>query len=91
MDAQNFKPPKFDKRTFMKLRGMKSKEEAFAFCMEIYRRGFVDGANADVDPSVHYMALKKGVTYVCGNCGAELKLEEDQEDESNDRENNSEE
>ena len=71
--------PKFDQRTFMKLKGMKSKEEAFRFCMEIYRRGFEDGANADVDPSIHYMALKKGVTYICENCGAELHLEESNE------------
>lgn len=80
MDTQNFKPPKFDKRTFMKLKGMRSPQEAFAFCMEIYRRGYVDGINADVDPSIHYMALKTGVTYVCGNCGAELILEEDPEE-----------
>ena len=47
--------------------------------MEIYRRGFEDGANADVDPSIHYMALKKSVTYICENCGAELHLEESNE------------
>jgi len=71
--------PKFDKRTFMKVKGIKSQEEMFRFLSEIYRLGFEDGANADVDPSIHYMALKRGVTYECGNCGAVLHLEESDE------------
>lgn len=72
--------PKFDKRTYMIIKGMKSPEKMFAFLQEIYKQGFVDGANADVDPSVHYMALKKGVRYECGCCGAELQLDESEEE-----------
>ena len=68
--------PKFDKRTFMRIKGMKSQEEMFRFLSEVYRLGFEDGANSETDPSIHYMALKKGVRYDCGNCGAELFLEE---------------
>ena len=74
--------PKFDKRTFMRIKGCKSQEEMFSFLQEVYRRGFEDGANADVDPSIHYMALKKGVTYECGNCGAVLHLEEGEKNEN---------
>ena len=75
--------PKFDKRTFMKIKGCKKPEELYAFCQELYRRDFEDGANADVDPSIHYMALKRGVKYECGCCGAQLFLD-DQEEEEND-------
>lgn len=71
--------PKFDKRTFLKIKGMKDPAKMFDFLQEIYRLGFEDGANADVDPSVHYMALKRGVTYVCECCGAELILDEGSE------------
>lgn len=66
--------PKFDKRTYMMIKGMRDPEKMFAFLHEIYKQGFEDGANADVDPSIHYMALKRGVTYICENCGAELIL-----------------
>ena len=71
--------PKFDKRTFLKIKGMKDLAKLFDFLQEIYRLGFEDGANADVDPSIHYMALKKGVTYICECCGAELILDSEEE------------
>ena len=73
--------PKFDKATFMKIKGCKSPERLFDFLQEVYRRGFEDGANADVDPSIHYMALKRGVRYECGCCGATLFLDEQEGDE----------
>lgn len=73
--------PKFDKRTFMMIKGIKSPERLFDFLQEIYKQGFEDGANADVDPPIHYMALKRGVKYECGCCGAELILDEREEDE----------
>lgn len=72
--------PRFDKRTFLKIKGIKSPERMFEFLQEIYRLGFEDGANADVDPSVHYMALKRGVVYECGNCGAVLHLDDGEEE-----------
>ena len=78
-------PPKFDKRTFKMITGCKDPAKLFGFLTEVYRRGFEDGANADVDPSIHYMALKKGVVYECGNCGAVLQLEEEPEDKENEQ------
>ena len=60
----------------MMVKSIKSPERLFEFLSEIYKRGFEDGANADVDPSIHYMALKKNVRYECGNCGATLHLDE---------------
>lgn len=71
--------PKFDKATYMKIKGCKSPERLFDFLQEVYKRRFEDGANADVDPSIHYMALKRGVTYVCENCGAQLFLDGEEE------------
>ena len=71
--------PKFDKRTFLRIKGCKTPEKMFDFLQEVYKRGFEDGANADVDPSIHYMALKRGVTYVCENCGAQLFLDDEEE------------
>ena len=71
--------PKFDKRTFMMIKGMKDPAKMFAFLHEVYRQGFIDGANSDVDPSIHYMALKRGVRYECGCCGAELILDDSEE------------
>ena len=65
----------------MKIKGCKSPEQLFDFLQEVYKRGFEDGANADVDPSIHYMALKRGVTYVCENCGAKLFLDDEEEEE----------
>lgn len=47
-----------------------------AFCERLYRQGFEDGANADVDPTIKYIAVKDGTEYICGNCGAKLELEE---------------
>ena len=60
----------------MKVKSIKSQEEMFRFLQEIYRRGFEDGANSDVDPSIHYIAIKRNVRYICGNCEAELHLDE---------------
>ena len=47
-----------------------------AFCERLYRQGFEDGANADVDPTIKYIVVKEGTEYICGNCGARLELEE---------------
>ena len=73
--------PKFDKRTYLRIKGCKTPEKMFEFLQEVYKRGFEDGANADVDPSIHYMALKRGVVYECGNCGARLFLDGEEEEE----------
>ena len=67
--------PKFDKRTYMKIKGS-TPEKMFAVLEEIYRLGFEDGANADVDPDVDYIAIRKGVVYECEVCGATLLLED---------------
>ena len=63
----------------MKIKGIKTPEEMFRFLDELYKIGFEDGANADVDPSIRYMALKRGVKYECGCCGAELILDDSEE------------
>ena len=70
--------PKFDKRTFLLIKGIKDPAKLFDFLHEVYKQGFEDGANADVDPSIHYMALKRGVKYECGCCGAELILDDEE-------------
>lgn len=66
--------PKFDKRTYMLIKGS-SPDRMRAFLEEVYRLGFEDGANSDVDPDVDYIAIKKGVVYECEVCGATLLLE----------------
>ena len=68
--------PKFDKRTFLKIKSIKDPAKLFDFLQEIYRLGFEDGANADVDPSIKYVAIKEGTEYICECCGARLELEE---------------
>ena len=69
---------KIDKKMLVKIRGM-SLKELEAFLNNFYKQAFTDGANADVDPNIKYVAIKKGVTYECGWCGAELTLEEEVE------------
>lgn len=49
--------------------------EHFILSEPLYRQGFEDGANADVDPNIKYIAVKDGTEYICGNCGAKLELE----------------
>ena len=63
-----------DRTTFLKLKKA-GYAEMRAFCERLYRRGFEDGANADVDPNIKYIAVKDGTEYICGNCGAKLELE----------------
>ena len=60
--------------TFLKLKKA-GYAEMRAFCERLYRQGFEDGANADVDPNIKYIAVKDGTEYICGNCGAKLELE----------------
>lgn len=55
--------PKFDKRTFMKIRGCKDPAQMFDFLEKIYIAGFKDGSGAESDPTAYY---------ICGNCGGEL-------------------
>ena len=64
-----------DRNTFLKLKKA-GYAEMRAFCERLYRQGFEDGANADVDPNIKYIAVKDGTEYICGNCGAKLELEE---------------
>lgn len=73
-----------DRKTFLKLKKA-GYAEMRAFCEMLYRQGFEDGANADVDDSVKYIAIKEGTEYICENCGAILKIGEIDErtDESN--------
>ena len=78
--------PKIDKRVLMTLKGCKTDEKLIAFLQAYYKQAFEDGANADVDPNVDYIAIKKGTAYECGCCGAVLHLEdlkEGAEDEVN--------
>ena len=64
-----------DRRTLANIRKM-SLNQLGTFLEEFYEQAFKDGANADVDPNINYVAIKKGVKYECGCCGAELILEE---------------
>ena len=68
--------PKIDKRVLMTLKGCKTNEKLEKFLQEFYKQAFEDGANADVDPDVNYIAIKKGTAYECGCCGAVLHLED---------------
>ena len=52
--------PKFDKRTFMKIRGCKDPAQMFDFLEKIYIAGFKDGSGTESDPTAYY---------ICGNCG----------------------
>lgn len=72
--------PKFDKRTYMKIKGS-TPEKMFTFLREIYKLGFIDGANSTVDTNVDYIAIKKGVVYECEACGATLHLEDLKEEQ----------
>ena len=67
---------KIDKKILMQIRKTKSLAELEAFMQRFYEQAFKDGANADVDPNINYVAIKKGVKYECGCCGAELILDE---------------
>ena len=64
-----------DRRTLANIRKM-SLNQLGTFLEEFYEQAFKDGANADVDPNINYVAIKKGVKYECGCCVAELILEE---------------
>ena len=46
-----------DRNTFLKLKKA-GYAEMRAFCERLYRQGFEDGANADVDPTIKYIAVK---------------------------------
>ena len=73
---------KIDKKTIVMIREM-SIPQLQKFLENFYKQAFQDGANADVDPNIKYLAIKKGVKYECGCCGAELFLgEEDGENEA---------
>ncbi len=63
-----------DTQTFKRLKKA-SYAEMRAFCERLYRQGFEDGANADVDPNIKYIAIKEGTEYICGNCKARLELD----------------
>lgn len=60
----------------MLIKGCKTDAKLIAFLEKFYEQAFQDGANADVDPNISYVAIKKGVKYECGCCGAELFLDE---------------
>ena len=61
--------PKIDRRTLMLIKGCKTDAKLIAFLEKFYEQAFKDGANADVDPNISYVAIKKGVRYECGCCG----------------------
>lgn len=67
--------PLLDKITYQKLKKA-SYAEMLGFITTLYKEAFEAGANADVDDSVKYIAVKEGTDYICGNCGAKLELEE---------------
>lgn len=64
-----------DKKVYMKLKKA-GYSEMQAFCESLYRQGFMDGVNADVDPEVRYIVVRDGTEYVCGNCGAKLEFDD---------------
>lgn len=55
--------PKFDKRTFMKIKGCKDSAQMYDFLYQIYMQGYKDGSGVDADLEPHYQ---------CGNCGGSL-------------------
>ena len=75
---------KIDKRTLLMVKAMPL-GNLKDFLEKFYEEAFRDGANADVDPNIKYMVIKKGVKYECGCCGAELHFdqEEGESDETN--------
>ena len=70
-----------DKITYQKLKKA-SYAEMRGFLARFYKEAYEAGANADVDDSVKYIAIKEGTEYICGNCGAKLEFE--MEGEQND-------
>ena len=64
-----------DKETYKKLK-QASYAKMLGFITSIYKQGFEDEANADVDPTIKYVAIKEGTEYICECCGARLELEE---------------
>lgn len=66
--------PLLDKITYQKLKKA-SYAEMLGFITKLCREMYEAGANADVDDSVKYIAIKEGTDYICGNCGARLEFE----------------
>lgn len=55
--------PKFDKRTFMKIKGCKDPAQLFNFLEQIYLAGYKDASGVEADLTL---------SYKCGNCGGGL-------------------
>lgn len=68
-----------DKKIVTQLAKTKDPKVIEAFLERFYEMAFRDGANADVDPNITYLAIKRGVKYECGCCGAELILDDSEE------------
>ena len=66
--------PLLDKNTYKKLK-QASYAEMLGFISILCREAYEAGANADVDDSVKYIAIKEGTEYICGCCGAKLEFE----------------
>ena len=73
---------KIDKEMLKQIKAMPL-HELQKFLIKFYNQAYFNGINADVDPNIKYVAIKKGVTYECGWCGAELTLEEEVEQMTN--------
>lgn len=65
-----------DKVTYQRLK-KSSYAEMYAFLHKLVREVYEAGANADVDPTIRYVAIKEVTEYVCGNCGARLEFDND--------------
>lgn len=73
-----------DRTTYQKLKKA-NYAEMLIFLKRFYEEAYEAGANADVDDSVKYIAIKEGTEYICGCCGAKLEFET--EGENNDKDN----
>lgn len=69
---------KIDKEMLKQIKAMPL-HELQKFLIKFYNQAYFNGINADVDPNIKYVAIKKGVTYECGCCRAELMLGEEED------------
>lgn len=75
--------PKFDKRTFMKIKGIKDQKVMFDFLEQIYIAGYKDASGVEADLTSSYKCGACGGSLddtiearFCYHCGAELDFSE---------------
>lgn len=79
--------PKFDQRTYMKIKSIKDKAVMFDFLEQIYIAGYKDASGVDADLKVSYKCGACGgglddtiEARFCYHCGAELDFSEVQDE-----------